>query len=174
MINMKEKKEKTSEGKEEGLEKVKEKLRECKKEKEEYLAGWKRARADFINYKKEEKERMERFLKFSSEGLILELLPILDDLEKAEDSLSREVKENSKVKGLLQIKKKLVSLLEKEGVEEIKIEAGEKFDPSYAEAVDRVQGEEEDKISRVLQKGYRLHNKVIRPAKVVVTTSEEK
>ena len=61
-----------------------EKLAECERQKHEYLSGWQRARADFLNYKKEEMERIRGFIAYSTEELFLKLLPILDSFERAE------------------------------------------------------------------------------------------
>ncbi len=158
---------------EEPLQELKEELEKCRQEKEEYLSGWKRARADLINYKKEEKQRMEWFLKGCIEDFVLKLLPLLDDLERAEERLPRSLKQDAGVKGLVQIKKKLKDLLEKQGLEEIKV-LGEKFDPQYAEAVEVVQGADSEKVIEVVEKGYSLHNKVVRPAKVVVAAGGQK
>lgn len=144
-------------------EELKRKLEKCREQKEEYLAGWKRARADFINYKKKEKERMEEFLKFSTTDLISGLLPVLDSFERAEESLEEGVEGFSRIKG--QIKK----VLEGEGLEEVEIE-GKEFDPGVAEAVERVKTEEEEKgtVVEVVRKGYRLKERLIRPARVKV------
>lgn len=149
---------------------LREKLKRCKKEKDDYLSGWKRARADIINYKKEEKERMEGFLKLSVQEFIFKLLPLLDDLERAEERLSEKTKELKEVKGLLQIRKKLKDILEKEGLEEVEV-LGKSFDPRYAEAIDVMEekGLDEEKVVEVIEKGYKLHGRVIRPAKVIVS-----
>ena len=68
---------------------------EVKKQAEEYLNNWKRERADFINYKKDESKRMEEFLKFSTEGIIMELIDVIDGIETARNNLpeSKELKE---------------------------------------------------------------------------------
>src|SRR3989344_628145 len=73
-------------------------LEKCQKERDEYLNNWKRERADFLNYKKEEAKRLEEFVKFANEAVILEVIEVIDDLEKA----SKEVKNE----GLDQVLKK--------------------------------------------------------------------
>ena len=148
-------------------ENLKEKLRECQKEKEEYLAGWQRSRADFINFKREEGERFKKFFEVEKTEMILKILTILDNFEKA---THQQEKVNQVVKGFLQIKKQLEDLLKKEGVEEIKAE-GEKFDPNFHEALEKIQVENEElgKVIKEIQKGYTLNGKVIRPAKVKIT-----
>lgn len=122
---------------------------------DEYLNNWKRERADFINYKKDESKRMEQFLKYASEDVILEVLEIVDDLELA-------VKELKSV-GLEPIVKKFQELFKKYGVERIRIEG--KFDPSLHEAVETETGG--GKIVEI-RAGYMMGDKLIRPVRVKI------
>ena len=146
------------------------KLEKCQKEKDEYLAGWQRARADFLNYKKEEIERLKKVMEYGSEELILKIFPILDSLEKAETQIPLDFKDNEWVEGISQVRIQLQDFLKKEGVEEIKT-IGERFDPNFHEALEKVEvkNKEVGKIVKEIQKGYTLNNKVIRPAKVKIT-----
>ena len=146
------------------------KLEKCQKEKDEYLAGWQRARADFLNYKKEEIERLKKVMEYGSEELILKIFPILDSLEKAETQIPLDFKDNEWVEGISQVRIQLQDFLKKEGVEEIKT-IGERFDPNFHEALEKVEvkNKEAGKIVKEIQKGYTLNNKVIRPAKVKIT-----
>jgi len=148
----------------------KEKLKRCEEMRNEYLAGWQRAKADLLNYKKDEAERVGKILKFSAEEMILGILPILDNFNLAEKGLSKELKENEHIKGILQIKKQFKEILRKQGVEEIKT-INEKFDPNFHEAVEEIEkkGFEKGIIVEEIQKGYILNNKVIRPARVKVS-----
>lgn len=123
---------------------------------EEYLNNWKRERADFLNYKKEEAKRIEAFAKFASEDVILETIEIVDDLELA----VQEYKDM----GLEQIIKKFKDLFKKYGVEEIRVESN-KFDPTLQEAIETEPGGE--KIVQV-RTGYMMHDKVLRPARVKI------
>lgn len=123
---------------------------------EEYLNNWKRERADFLNYKKDEARRIEEFAKFANEDVILETIEIVDDLELA-------VQEYKDI-GLEQIIKKFKDLFKKYGVEEIKV-GGQKFDPALHEAVETEASGE--KIVQV-RAGYTMHDKVIRPARVKI------
>jgi molecular chaperone GrpE len=102
------------------IEELKKKLEEAEKLKNEYLAGWQRARADLINYKKEELERVGELIRFSANGLILKILPILDNFEIAEKKLPEDLKNNENVKGILQIKNQILNFLKEQGVDEIK------------------------------------------------------
>lgn len=159
------------------IEKLKKELAKCQKIKEEYLAGWQRARADFINYKREETQRLKNFFEIEKAGIILKILPILDNLQRAKKEISQRKADSNYLKGLDQIEKQFQELLEKEGIEEIKAESG-KFDPNFHEAVaieeTEAKGEEAGKILRVVQKGYKLNGKVIRPAKVKVRLSKQR
>lgn len=160
------------------IEELKKKLQECQKLKDEYLAGWQRARADLLNYKKEEMERIGEFVKYADVGLIFKILPILDNFELAahqnfpSENLSGQEKEriNQVIQGFLQIKAQLQDFLKNQGVEEIKC-LGEKFDPNFQEIVEEI--EVKDKKSGIvieeIQKGYLLDGKILRPAKVKIS-----
>lgn len=123
---------------------------------EEYLNNWKRERADFLNYKKDEARRIEEFARFANEDVILESMEIVDDLELATAELKNV--------GLEQIIKKFKELFKKYGVEEIEVGKG-KFDPELHEAIETEAGGE--KIVQV-RAGYTMHSKVIRPARVKI------
>ena len=139
---------------------------ECRKEAEEYLAGWKRERADFLNYKKEEHERQKRLVEFANERLLEDLFPIIDSLERAEAALPEEKKNDATVRGLLQTIAQLKAFLKQHGVEELKVKG--EFNPELHEAVMQEEraGAESGEIIEVVEKGYTLHGKVIRAAKV--------
>ena len=152
------------------LKEAKKKLKKCQKLKEEYLAGWQRTRADFLNYKKQEMERLKEIMEYSSQDLILKILPILDNLEKAKTQIPSDFKDNEWVKGISQVRIQLQDFLKKEGIEEIET-IGKKFDPNFHEALEKIQLENEEpgKVIKEIQKGYTLNGKVIRPAKVKIT-----
>lgn len=152
------------------LKETEKKLKKCQKLKEEYLAGWQRARADFLNYKKREMERLEKIIEYNSQELILKILPILDNLEKAETQIPSDFKDNEWVKGISQIRNQLQDFLRKEGVEEIKA-VGKKFDPNFHEALEKIEKEDKEpgEIVKEIQKGYTLNGRVIRSTKVKIT-----
>lgn len=137
-------------------EKFKKELEDLKKQRDEYLAGWQRSRADFINYKKEEMERIAGLVEYSQAGFLRKLLPLLDTVEYAE-----------RMEGPLQIGKLLREFLKSQGVEELKAEQ-EKFNPEVHEAVGEAEGEKQGIVSEVVEKGYLLGGKLLRPAKVKV------
>ena len=151
-------------------ERVKKELLEAKAKCEEYLNGWKRERADFINYKKDEMERIGQLAKYANEEIILKIIPILDNIYLAEMHIPPELKNHEWSKGFNQIKNQLCEFLKKEGIEEIK-SLENRFDPNFMEVAEEV--EAKDKKSGVVieevQKGYTMYGKIIRPAKVKVT-----
>ncbi len=153
-----------------GEEELKQKLKECQKLKDEYLAGWQRERADFLNYKKGELERIGEILKYADTGLIFKFLPVLDNLELAEKEIPKELKDNENVKGLLQIKTQIKDILKNQGVEEIE-SLGKKFDPSLYEVVEeiKVKDKESGIVIEEVQKGYKIHGKILRPTRVKVS-----
>lgn len=155
------------------IEEIQKQLEESEKKCAEYLAGWQRARADFINYKKEEMERIGNLIQYSTEELIINILPVLDNFNLATPTASQSggQAENDKfVQGILQVKKQLEDFLKSLGVEEIKV-IGEKFDPNFHEVIEIVEpdGKEPNVIVEEVQKGYTINKKLLRPAKVKVT-----
>jgi molecular chaperone GrpE len=118
----------------------------------------KRALADYQNLKKRIDQHQQDFVKYSNAALLDKLLPILDDLERAQAHL--------KDKGLALIAEQFVNLLESEGVTEIKV-LNTEFDPATADCVELTKGPK-NQILSVTQKGYTLNGKVLRPAQVKV------
>lgn len=145
------------------------KREQCEKLRDEYLDGWKRAKADLINYKKEEAQRIEQFIKFSNEQILQELVSVLDSFDLGMAAL----KDNDEaLAGVRLIKNQFEDLLKRYGLECIEVKAGDTFDPSRHEAV----GEEESEkppnvVVKEVGRGYTLHDKVIRPARVKVSKS---
>ncbi|MDP3880967.1 MAG: nucleotide exchange factor GrpE [bacterium] len=125
---------------------------------EEYLAGWKRAKADLENYKKEETQRLDSVRKFACESLISEMLTVLDSFNFA---LTSSKDEDTK-KGVLMIKSQLEEALKRSGLEKIEVKAGDKFDESLHEAMEG----DGDKILEIVSEGYKLNGKLIRAARV--------
>jgi molecular chaperone GrpE len=142
-----------------------------KKKAEEYLASWQRAQADFLNFKRRnEQERLE-FNKFANANLLLGLLPVLDDLERALAAIPLEFAEHDWVAGIRLVERKFKSSLEGHGVKPI-LALGMAFDPNFHEAVRQDKGPE-GMVMQEFQKGYTLNDKLLRPAKVVVGNGEE-
>ena len=149
---------------------LKQSLAEEKARAEGYLANWQRAQADFINYKRRSEQEQEEIIKFANVSLMLTLVPILDDLERAFTSLPPELAEVAWVDGTRLIERKLRATLEAQGLSQIKA-VGELFDPHLHEAIKQDKGKEGIVIQE-LQRGYKFHDRVIRPSKVVVGNGE--
>ncbi len=138
-------------------------MEKLQKERDEYLDGWKRAKADFINYKKEEAARLEQFIKFSNESLITELIMVLDSF----DLSLAVIKEADAQKGVLLIKSQMEDLLKKYGLERINLKPGDAFDPAKAEGVGEAESQAPPgSIAEVVSAGYAIHGRTVRPARV--------
>lgn len=156
------------------LKKLRERLRTCEEEKKEYLDGWQRMRADFANARKEEDMRRGELIKFASEGLVEDLLPILDSFSMAFSNKEAWEKVDANWrKGVEYIHTQFLSVLESRGLVEVGV-VGEHMDPRIHVAIETIPTDDthkEDTVSEVIQKGYRLHSKVIRPARVKAWSS---
>ncbi len=155
----------------EDIETLKKALAEEKAKAEANLANWQRAQADFINYKRRSEQEREEVSKFANAMLMINLLPILDDLERAFTSIPPRIAKLSWVDGVRLIERKLQASLEALGLSPIKA-VGEPFDPKLHEAAMHGKGKEGIVIEE-LQKGYKLHDRVIRPAMVVIGNGED-
>ena len=142
------------------IQKVKDELKKCETEKREYLDGWQRSKADFINYKKDEAKRFEGMVEFLTAGIMGGIIPVLDSFDLAlKHELPKEV-EN----GLILIRSQLEDVLKKNGIVEIKINPGDQFDPSRHESVGESESDElEGMIAEIMQRGYLMEEKVLRP-----------
>ncbi len=135
----------------------------------EYLDGWQRTRAEFSNYKKRQEADRGQMIAMANAALLRRLLPIVDDFERALDAMPEEVSSLAWSDGVALVKQKLNTLLVTEGVEPIETE-GQEFDPRIHEAVtyEEAEGYEEGQIIGEVQRGYRLGERVLRPALVRV------
>jgi len=142
-------------------------LAEADAKRDEYLDLLQRVQADFENYRKRAAREQERLVAHAHERIVRDLLPVLDDLERALDAAERH-EEAQLVEGVQLVEKALRKALEKEGLAEI--ETAGAFDPHVHEAVlaKPHDGAESGSIVEVLQRGYRLGDRVVRPARVIV------
>ncbi len=145
---------------------LEEQLAHEKERAESYYASWQRAAADFQNFKRRAEQERSEFTQIANAALIFNLLPIIDDLERALDNVDPHIAGLTWVDGLRLIHRKFEALLEVNGVAEITAE-GQDFDPNIHEAVMYAEGEA-GKVLNVAQKGYTLGSRVLRPAMVVV------
>ena len=143
-----------------------ERVKTAEEETKRYLDNWRRAEADLQNLKRRTEQERAESSRYAGASLMINLLPIVDDFERAFQSLDPHVAGMTWFDGVRLIYRKLLVLLESAGVQPIKTE-GETFDPQFHEAVAHVEGEENKVISEV-QRGYLLHDRVLRPAMVVV------
>ena len=141
-------------------------LKRAEEEKKEYLEGWQRAKADFINYKKDEARRLEDIARFVAKGFLADILPILDSFHLA---LTYEAPREGG-SALLLIRSQLDDTLRKRGLEEITATCGEPFNPELHESLGEVAADfPEGTIGEIVQKGYRAQNAVLRPVRVRLT-----
>src|SRR3989344_7508016 len=152
------------------LNKLKEKLKICTKEKQEYLDGWQRERASFANFKTEQEKIKSNFVKFANEKLIIGIISALDSFDMAFSNKESWEKVDKEWRlGVESIYGQFLSVLEQNGVnliDEIEI-----FDPKYHQSIELVETEDESndgKIAEIIQKGYKIGDKILRPVNVKV------
>jgi molecular chaperone GrpE len=143
-------------------------------EAEEYRDLLQRLQADFVNYKRRVEREREEQTKSANRELILKLLPVLDDFARALGTVPQEMADADWVQGMALIERKLMATLEEEGLKRIGAE-GKDFDPWEHEAVfcEQSSDNDEGKVKAVFRDGYKLHDRVIRPAQVVVAKGSE-
>ena len=130
------------------------------------MGSWKRTQADFINYKRRQDQDRQEASNFANSTLILNLLPILDDLQRALKSVPSHMAKAPWVEGIKLIERKFQAGLEAQGLTQIEAQ-GQPFDPNLHEATLRTVGEE-GIVVKELQTGYKLHDRVLRPTRVAV------
>jgi molecular chaperone GrpE len=154
------------------LEDAKALLEKEKEEAQRFLANWQRAEADFVNYKRRVEQERADATRLANAALIINVLPVLDDLERALASLDIRLVGLTWFDGIRLIYRKLLLVLESAGVSQIEAE-GQPFDPRFHEAVMYGEGDE-GKVVAEVQRGYKLNDRVLRPAMVVVGKGKEK
>ena len=146
-------------------------LDRVKKERDEYLNGWKRAKADLINFQKDESKRMEELMRFAGVETIKDLIPVLDSFDLAISALEREGKAE---KGFYMIRAQLEDSLRKRGLERIEMGLGGALETSRHEAVGEIESNESPgSIGEVVERGYSFGGKVIRPARVRLAKAKQ-
>ena len=153
------------------LKKFRADLKLCKKEKEEYLTGWQKERADFLNYKKQEEDRKANFSEAMRERILMRFLTVMDsfDMAFANKEAWEKVDANWR-KGVEYIHIQMNSIFEEFGVKSIGV-VGEGFDHNIHQSIEMVKTdkkEDDHKVAEVIQKGYKLGDRVIRAARVNV------
>ena len=152
------------------VEELKNKFVQSEKEKQDYFAGWQREKADFINYKNKELERLKNVSEVVEQDLILSILPVLDNFNRAAKAINGEKQQDQNIKGLLMIKNQLEDVLKEKGIEPLQ-RLGKKFDPNLDEVLEAILSEEfePDIVIEEIEAGYTKNGKLIRPAKVKIS-----
>ena len=156
---------------------IEDRLSEKEREAQENYDKWLRSLAELENYKKRQEREKAELCKFAQESLIRGLLPVLDNIDRAIEHSKINHVPASFIEGLELARKSFWEVLQKNGVEAINA-AGEKFDPNFHEAIMQQEDpeREENTIISEAQKGYMLHDRLLRPSMVVVakkSTAEE-
>jgi len=141
-------------------------LAEEKEKAQGYLSSWQRAAADYQNLKRRMEQERSEVSRLANASLVINLLPLLDDLERALRNVDTKLAGLTWIDGIWLIYRKFQAVLENAGVREIPAE-GQPFDPNVHEAISQAPGEE-GKVLSVVQKGYTLGDRVVRPAMVIV------
>jgi molecular chaperone GrpE len=157
------------------IEQLRTELKAATAKTDEYLAALQRERAEFSNYRRRTSEEREAMLGLAGEDLIRKVLGIADDFDLAIENRPAELADSSWVEGVAAIDRKLRALLESEGVSAVEAEAGRPFDPREHEAIVNVPGtgRAEGEIVDVVRRGYKLRDRVLRPALVAVAAAPD-
>jgi molecular chaperone GrpE len=145
---------------------LEEQLVQAQERADSYLASWQRAAADYQNFKRRVEQERSEVAQMANVAMLINLLPLVDDLERALENVDAHLAGLTWLDGIRLIHRKFQALLEMNGVSEIQAD-GQQFDPNLHEAVMFGDGEE-GKVTSVVQKGYTLGGRVLRPAMVVV------
>lgn len=155
---------------------LREDLKKCNAEKIEYLTGWQRSKADYINAKKNEEKTREEILNYQAEKMLREFVEIADVFDEIfKNNGYKNINENFR-QGIIATYNKLIKLFDKHSVSSF-VSAGQNFNPEKHEALAVEETDEKEKDNIVLeefQKGYNIHDKILRPAKVKVGIYKEK
>ena len=151
------------------VEKLQDEIERLKAESDHWKNEYYRAYADTKNLRNSLEKDFKEAMKYRSEGFIDELLPVLDSFHMALANEPTDPALKNYLTGFQYVYRNLVSVLENEGVSELSPNIGDKFDPHTMNAVDTVEGEEENKVAKVYGKGYKLHDRIIRPSMVQVS-----
>ncbi len=146
------------------------KLAETERQRDEYLAGWQRAKADFMNYKREELRRIEDAARYGNEALIGDLILVLDNFDLGLRTLE---KSGPVERGIYLIRSQIEDILRKRGLEKVSVKPGDEFDPMVAEAMSEVASDRPPgTVVEEVEPGYRLRDKILRPARVILSKGQ--
>ena len=145
-------------------------------ESQKNLEGWKRCQADFENFKKRQAESQKDLIRYSTQNIVLQILPVIDNFQASTDHIPEDQKSNPWVTGIMYIQKQLEQVLTDNGVIEMETKIGDNFDPAMHEAVEDMECKGcktkdykfQNKIKKIVTRGYQMGDKVVRPARVIV------
>jgi len=151
-----------------------EQLAEVQAKADEYLDGWQRARAEFVNYRRREEQRRKQMGVEAKSRVLANLLPVLDDLDRAFEAIPQDARNSPWGEGLSLVEHKLQAVLEKNGLSVMPVKPGDVFDPNYHEAVTHEPSKDfdEGQIIQVAQQGYKLDDIILRPTLVRVSNGK--
>jgi len=151
--------------------KLRQRLKKSDDDKKEYLLGWQKLKADYVNSRRQDEEEKKVFIKYAESDIISKIIPVLDSFDVAlTQGKSLEVVPEEWRKGMEQIRNQLKNILTEHGLTVVDPENAS-FNPNESEAIGVSETDNESKddmVATVLQKGYKLHDRLIRPAKVKV------
>ncbi|PID52552.1 MAG: nucleotide exchange factor GrpE [Candidatus Moraniibacteriota bacterium] len=133
--------------------------------------SWKRCVADFDNYKKRQAQQQKEFTAYAAEGVIAEMLPVLDNFHAATEHVPETEAESPWVTGIMFIQQQMEKVFEERGVTKIDVSVGDEFDPHIMEAMKNDEEQELDenaKVAKIAQHGYKIGEKIVRPARVLL------
>ena len=155
------------------IKKLRAELEKCKEEKQEYLVGWQRCKADSINARKDAVLMAERSGNRSRDALVEDIIPALDSFDMAIASDAWVSMDSNWRTGMENVRSQLITALSNQGVSAY-AEIGDDFDPILHEAVQEVDAEgKPGSVVKVLRRGYRTHGNIIRPARVAIVAHKE-
>ena len=137
-------------------------------EEPDYKDKWQRALADMENMRKRSEADRLNLSRYALEGFVEELLPVVDNFYRATEHVPAELQESAWVKGVMYIQKNMLDVLERRGITEIPANVGDSFDPAKHESIGTAElpDQADDTITEVKNKGYMLHERVLRPSQI--------
>jgi molecular chaperone GrpE len=149
-------------------------LRAKADERDQFLSLLQRTQADFENYQKRNQREREQEWRYRHEGIARDLLGVLDNLERAVDAAHKAKESGPLVKGVDLVQTQFLDMLKRHGITPIEVEPGTDFDPNVHQAVMQQPSKElpPGSVAQVFQKGFMIHDRVLRPASVVVAAAE--
>jgi len=144
-------------------------------EEDDYKERWQRALADLENLRRRADIERQDTAKYALKSFIEDLLPVIDNFYRATEHVPAELKDSPWVAGMLYIQKNLLDTLESRGVKEIPAKNGDQFDPTHHEGIQTIESDEQpDHSIKVINRGYMLHDRILRPVQVAVYSNQAK